>query len=182
VSASLRFVRWVTFIDDWHSDGVLRLPMSDAKLPKIPVQTLSCQTAKSLLSVLRVNNTLKSSNGLFYRYFISIVEIRVVVIELQVIWNTCYVFGYFDKSNLYFVNEIQLVCILCNWKTFLCKVLKVTENNTSAGCIRFSAVLGIMFQRVFSMFPFIYHILNCHSVNIMPRNMFFVVINVSFVY
>lgn len=48
-------------------DGVLRLPMSNAKLPKIPVQTLSCQAAKSLLSFLKVNNTLRSSNDLQIR-------------------------------------------------------------------------------------------------------------------
>jgi len=41
-------------------------------------------------------------------------------------------------------------------------MLKVTENNTSAGCIRFNAILCIMFQRVFSVLLFIYHILNCY--------------------
>jgi len=30
----------------------------------------------------------------------------------------------------------------------------VTENNTSADCIRFNAVLGLMFQPVFSVFLF----------------------------
>ena len=70
------------------------------------------------------------------------------------------------KSNLYFVIEIQLECILCHWNTFLCKILKIPENNTSAGCIRFHAVLG------FSQLPFIYHILNCHSVDTKLKNMF----------
>jgi len=105
----------------------------------------------------------------------------VVETEMQVILNMYlkyiamyFVFCYLDKSNLYFVIEIQLVCILGNWNTFLCEILKVTENSTSAGCIRFNAILGIMFQPVFSVFLCIYHILNSHShsVNTMPRNMF----------
>jgi len=74
---------------------------------------------------------------------------------------------------VYFASEIQLVCILCNWNTFVRKILKVTENNTSVGCIRFNAVLGIMFEQVFLVFLFIYRILNCHShsVSTKPRNM-----------
>jgi len=66
-----------------------------------------------------------------------------------------FAFCYLDKSNLYFVTEIglHLVCaFFWNSNTFLCKILKVTENNTSAGYIRFNAVLGIMFQPVFSLF------------------------------
>ena len=84
------------------------------------------------------------------------------------------VFCYLDKSNLYFVTEMQLVCILCNLNKFVCKILKATENNTSAGCIWFSAVLGIMFQQAFSVLLFTYCILNfhSHSVNTKPINMF----------
>ena len=54
--------------------------------------------------------------------------------------------------SLYSIVVIEIVCVLCNWNTFLCKILKVTEKNTSALCIRFNAVLGIMFQSVFTAF------------------------------
>ena len=102
---------------------------------------------------------------------VGVIEIQVIEIHVFQIHLKYFVVCDLDKSNLYFVIEIQLECILCNWNTFLCKILYVIENNTSASCIQFSLVLSIMFQPAFSVFLFIYRTLSCHSTNAKPRNM-----------
>jgi len=110
-------------------------------------------------------------------------EIHLKYFVLCCLDKKYFVFCYLDKSNLYFVFETQLECILCtNWNIFLCKILQVTENNTSAGCIQFSFVLG-MFQPIFSVFLFIFHTLNCHShsANTKPRNMFMLLLFIKLI-
>ena len=84
----------------------------------------------------------------------------VVVIEVQVIWNM-----YKFKIHVMYFVTLRKIIYIFNWNAFLFKILKVTENNISAGCIQFDVVLGITFQPVFPVFLFIYCILNCHSVN-----------------
>jgi len=72
------------------------------------------------------------------------------VFEIPVIMNS--VFCCLDKSNLYFVIGKQLVFILCNWNTFLCKILKVTKITLQLFVLDSNLVRGTMFQPVFAVF------------------------------
>src|SRR6218665_1098603 len=70
------------------------------------------------------------------------IQVIEIILYLKHIESILYfVFWGLDKSNLYFLIEIKLECVLCNLNTFLCKILQVTEKYTSAGCIQYNLVI-----------------------------------------